>query len=593
MKQKIVIISISVALVALAASCAEQKEIVKPVPPPIVIAQPPPPPPPPPPPKKYRTVLICEEDTSDVYNRSGMEVLPFIRAVFHDFDGDGTDELVAGTKNGTLRLYRKVEQNGRPVWSYVDNYFDGIQVGAFSAPAVGDADGDGRAEIAVGTGGFSKSSGKVLFYRNVGTVSLPRWTQMESNEIDVGNDAAPSFADVDQDGRPDLIVGDSTGTLTLFRNRSRDGRLNFLRDAGYFRGMDFGMYAVPAAQAANGKLAVFVGNSMGGVTLLERRLDAEASWNRTKLDLDIVSFAAPALMRNSRTHATDLVVADGNGQIHYFVSRNGSLRSWDNEARYFSQRLLAGAACAPSLCSIDGTSYLVVGNINGELKLFEHLPVADAVPWKERPGYFRNLRLSSFVRGVITEWNGRHLLVTGQQDGILKAFINNGTSAKPNWVEQKQFFRGVPKLLHASPAVFDLDRDGAWELIVGDVDGGVSAYRMERGDDARPLWKPLTGYFERVRAGRYASPSLAADGKRTYLFVGQQDGSVVTYLSDPVRFGTPSFIRDGLLEEIRMRNHSSPWVVGRDGNFELSVGDYDGNLKHFVCRKTQREEPAD
>lgn len=538
-------------------------------------------------------MLSCEENTVDVFNRSGMEVLPFIRVVFHDFEGDGTDELVAGTKNGTLRLYRKVEQNGRSVWVFVDHFFDNIQIGAFSAPAVADLDNDGRPEIAVGTGGFSKSSGKVLFYRNTGTASQPRWSLMESNEIDVGNDAAPALVDVDKDGKPDLIVGDSTGTLTLFRNTSRNGSLRFVRDPGYFRGMDFGMYAAPAAQVLNNRLLVFVGSSMGSVTLLERNLDPAALWVKTHLDLDIPSFAAPALVKNSRTGATDLVVSDGNGQIHYYIARNSGMHAWDPEARFFSQRLLAGAACTPSLCTIDGTPYLVVGNINGELRFFERVPVADALPWRERPGYFRNIKLSSFVRGVITEWRGRLLLVTGQQDGILKAFLNNGTGLKPNWVEQKQFFRGVPKILHASPAVFDLDRDGAWDLIVGDVDGAVTAFRLGEGRDGKPLWQPMTGYFERVKADRYASPSLAADGERTYLFVGQQDGNVLTYLSDSDRFGTASFIRDGLLEEIRMRNHSSPWAVGRAGNFELSVGDYDGNLKHFVCRKTQKEEPLD
>lgn len=583
MKRKIFIALI---LFSLTTACAPEREVVRPVPPSPPVAVKPPPPP------TYRTVLNCEDRTTDVFNRSGMEVMPFIRVVFYDIDGDGAQDLIAGTKDGSLRLYRQHEENGRLIWRSVDDYFDGIQVGAFSAPAVGDVDGDGTADIAVGTGGFSKDSGKVLFYRNAGSFTGPLWKQMPSNVIDVGNDAAPAMVDVDQDGRPDLIVGDSTGLLVLFRNQSKGGQLNFVRDKNYFRNTDIGMYAVPAAAVMNGKIVVIAGSSMGKVILYERGTDPLSMWVRNTLDLGIPTFAAPAFFRNGKDGKVDLVVSDGDGRLHYFRSKDGTYRSWTAESHSFEERILAGAACAPSLCVIDGVSYLVVGNINGDMKLYEYRQMDDDVPWRERPGFFSSIKLSSFAHGFLTSWEGRQLLITGQQDGIIRAFYNEGTIAKPKWMEQKQFFSGVPKMLHASPTVFDLDGDGGWELVVGDVDGYVKAYGFTRGYDGRIFWRERGGYFEHVKVARYATPSLIRDGNTSWLFVGQQDGKVLTYVTKQELYRTDHFYPVGPLDGIKMRNHSSPWVIENNGLFELSVGDYDGNLKHFACRKEQQEVPA-
>ena len=101
-------------------------------------------------------------------------------------------------------------------------------------------------------------------------------------------------------------------------------------------------------------------------------------------------------------------------------------------------------------------------------------------------GFFSNIKLPGFARGVLTEWDGSSLLITGQQDGIIRAFRNNGSPEKPVWSEKKDFFRGIPKIMHAAPTVFDIDDDGKWELIVGGSDGYVKGFRYETGQDGNP-----------------------------------------------------------------------------------------------------------
>ncbi|HYQ47648.1 MAG TPA: hypothetical protein VEP69_01155, partial [Thermodesulfovibrionales bacterium] len=173
------------------------------------------------------------------------------------------------------------------------------------------------------------------------------------------------------------------------------------------------------------------------------------------------------------------------------------------------------------------------------------------------------------------------------QDGFVRAFMNSGTVERPSWKERKDFFRGVPKTFHASPTVFDLDGDGNWELIVGDVDGNVSAYRMDNPGSADPKWKKIENVFANVHVNRYASPALIRDAENIYLFVGGQDGSLNLYTarSSP----KPVFKRDTLFNGIQVNNHSSPSAYLNNGIIEMSVGDYNGNLRHFACKKESVE----
>ena len=574
-----------VCILLLFASCVPEKEVVKPqkeasVPSPEVK----PPPPPPPTAKQYGKMLTCEERTEDFFNRSGIEVLPFVRLAFYDMDGDGREELIAGSKDGAIRLYKRVSAGQSQKWEQTSNFFDGIRVGAFASPAMGDVDQDGKAEIIVGTGGFSSDSGKILVFRNDGSTSRPRWTKVEMPGIDVGDDAAPSLVDANGDGRPDLVIGNSTGALFLYLNTSSRGSISFRKDTEYFRGISVGMYGMPAATLQSGKVIIIAGNSMGKLYLLEKSQNGKSGWQKTTLRIGFSSFAAPSFIRDGGGQLPGLVVSDGNGQIHYFRNAGSGFREWEEGYTFFAGRIMPGPACSPSQSDVRGRACIVTGNINGELKMFEFRPSAGMLPWVERPDFFKGIKLSGFSRGVITSWQGKDLLITGQQDGLVRAFVNSGTLERTAWKEQKDFFRGVPKTLHASPTVFDLDGDGMWELVIGDVEGNVRAYRVDDPGEVNPAWKRIDRVFSDVHVGRYASPALARDEGNIYLFVGDQDGSVNLYTSQNSR--TPLFRRDSLFNGVQVKNHSSPSVYLRGDILEMSVGDYNGNLRHFACRKS-------
>jgi len=333
---------------------------------------------------------------------------------------------------------------------------------------------------------------------------------------------------------------------------------------------------------------IVAGNSMGKLSILERGYESRSDWQKSRLSLSFSSFAAPAFIHSDRPGVLDLVISDGDGQLTYYRNRRNDYRDWEKTDDFFSGRTLTGPASAPVVTELKGGLYMVVGNINGEIRLFVDEPSSAVLPWREKPGFFKGIKLSSFSRGLLTEWDGRFLLITGQQDGVMRAFLNTGSLDKPSWSEKKQFFRGVPSISHVAPAVFDIDGDGKWELIVGGSDGYVKGFRYEFGQDGNPVWSKIEKEFAYAKVDGFASPSLVKEEGKTYLFVGRQDGKISVFTSNPQYWGTPVFYPDDYLEGVQVYNHSCPAAVERSGLIELTIGDYNGNLKHFACRREER-----
>ena len=85
------------------------------------------------------------------------------------------------------------------------------EVGGDSAPALGDLDGDGDLDLVVGT-----AEGALLVFRNVGTPTAPRF-QAEAPVPAGRRRTAPALGDLDGDGRPEIVAGTSAGGFLYWR----------------------------------------------------------------------------------------------------------------------------------------------------------------------------------------------------------------------------------------------------------------------------------------------------------------------------------------------------------------------------------------
>ncbi|MGD0887566.1 MAG: FG-GAP repeat protein [Thermodesulfovibrionales bacterium] len=534
--------------------------------------------------------LQCTEDTQLNFNKSGIDAIPFVRVAFFDVDGVGLKDMIVGSKDGSLHLYKHSEDPRVDHWQVREGYFKGISAGAFSSPAMADIDGNGKAEVVVGTGGFSSDSGKILFFKNVGSRNSPVWRKIEGIDLKIGNDASVCLVDYHFDGKPDIIAGNSAGKLFFFRNVSKKGKIRFVQEKLLQR--SFGMYAVPAAVKINDRVFVMVGNAEGHLSLFELKKNGTGiSIKETKIKLFAGRFASPFFADLLEKDRFDLVLADSDGSFSYFENRNHDFTILERNQEIFNNRIFAGPACAPTVCPLGDRTVLVVGNMDGTLKLYEYQDAGEGLPWVEKKDYLKGIKVSGFSRGIMTRWGEREILIVGQSNGDLRAFMNSGSDAMPRWYEEKRFFKDIRIKEHTTPAVFDLARDGRWELITGAADGKIYAYRVKEIKDNLPAWEKIRGAFDNVVVEGFSAPSLTRDGNVVYLFVGQQDGRIRTYVSElgaeggerSADYSKLTFTETDYLKDVRMHNHSSPSIRVKGDAVEMVSGDYDGNIRHFTC----------
>lgn len=138
-----------------------------------------------------------------------------------DLDGDDKPDLVVTTVLQTMSVYRNTSTLGNISFGTRTDYPVAC---IYSNPAIGDLDGDGKAEIVIPAYGVSK----VAVFKNISTPGnlsfLPKVEYpvgMAPRSVEIG--------DLTNDGKPDLVVtNEASGTVSFLRNKvSEPGRVEF------------------------------------------------------------------------------------------------------------------------------------------------------------------------------------------------------------------------------------------------------------------------------------------------------------------------------------------------------------------------------
>lgn len=135
-----------------------------------------------------------------------------------DLDGDQIPDMLLGFSNGNIAFLKGQVGAGYQIFNLVNNTF--LSLGPFAAvPELFDYNQDGKLDLLIG-----RRNGRVSLYRNDGTTTNPSFTIITDSlgKIDVNpypgfsSQAYPRVADLDLDGKPDLVIGTDYGNMLVY-----------------------------------------------------------------------------------------------------------------------------------------------------------------------------------------------------------------------------------------------------------------------------------------------------------------------------------------------------------------------------------------
>jgi len=154
-----------------------------------------------------------------------------------DWNNDGLRDLVVGGLDGKVRLLLNQGSAAVPDFRTATLIQDGAAdlavPGGRSSPAAADLDGDGRKDLLVGN-----TDGGLYFYRNIGTDAAPVFSGGQvleggSMPIAIGTTRSrPFVGDWSGDGTLDLLVGGADGLVHLYVGRAAPAALPAPADTG-------------------------------------------------------------------------------------------------------------------------------------------------------------------------------------------------------------------------------------------------------------------------------------------------------------------------------------------------------------------------
>ncbi|MBL9079936.1 MAG: VCBS repeat-containing protein [Planctomycetes bacterium] len=380
----------------------------------------------------------------DFYDANDFPLRPFVG----DFDGNGENDVFALSGLGDRVNLWLADDSGK--LRGARNFESGLPGASWMVG--GDFDGDGDAEIVVGSDNGTELS---VMGRAPGTALVVEST------FDIGAVVRQlEVADLDLDGRPDLLVS-VDGGLKLLRNVASGGGYAFEVPTGTPSVLPAGQYPFGATAAdfdRDGDLDIAVCDFDGGALhLLPGTTNAFLFGAATTVDL------------GATTSPLDVVAADftGDGRLDLAVSRaNASdiviLRN--DGALQFSQFLNVPVGNSPNYLitadfNVDGRADLVVSNASsGQISVLFGSPngftgqnfAAGSVP-------------TALLANDLSGDGLPDILVASMVSGDFRVMVGDGTGGFP-------VLSTFPGTWGASNAVLqDMDADGRSDLLVSSL----------------------------------------------------------------------------------------------------------------------------
>ncbi len=352
--------------------------------------------------------IINDQDTTYNHNAHILK-LPNWPAPFHvDIDNDGDKDLLFSAHSDDLSSanynavawYKNLGTDAAPNFAFQhDSLFtpDMIDVGSYSYPTFFDYDKDGKKDLFIGNEGYLDNQtgllkSKIAYFKNTSTIGNSSFTLITKDflNLSIHNYAGifPTFGDVTGDGIDDLVMGNTKGSLAVYKNtalsNSASPLFNWYTDS--LPNVFVNKYSMPVVYDFNqdGKQDLLIGNQLGTLSYYE-----DTSNNALKkLALKTISIGNIKAGSTNQFHGygAPFIGKMDNTNIEYLMMGNidGTVERYDSFANNYGNfiridsnysSIQTSARSVPAIADIDGDGNfeMVVGNKMGGLTYYKQV----------------------------------------------------------------------------------------------------------------------------------------------------------------------------------------------------------------------------
>ena len=456
---------------------------------------------------------------------------------------------------------------------------------SISKPTFADIDDDGLLDLLVG--GWDRY---IQHYEQTesGSTTFQRVTE-KFLHVPAADFAAPCLIDIDGDDRLDLIIGYDDGSLYHYEQET-PGSYTFLLISEMFNDIDVGRYSTPCFTDLDGDglIDMVIGENEGDLHLYEQ--DSANSYSFTLIsdslsNISVGYQSTPFFTDLDNDGLLDLIVGSSEYCFFHFEQESAGSISFILISDDFNE-INVGGWPAPCFIDLDNNGLLdmICGSGDGYLYHYEqHEAGSMAFDFISMPFITGLIDAGGSAKPFIADVDGDGLLdmLTGQYSGRIRRY-EQAASGSGQFILVAEEFSGLYIGIYSAPWCVDLDNDGLLDLLAGDFNGDLKHYEQEAPNSA--TFNHVTDTFCEMPEGRHLIPCVQDIDNNGLLdlLVGEDDGNINHYRQEETGSTHFTLVTENF-NGIDIKSKPSPCFtdLDNDGLLDMIIGNSQGKLQHY------------